>query len=92
MCIVVPAKRGQSQDTARQLHAMRKKMVVLPILARRTGFLNAVGVACVGDWGVVPLDSNACIHADPSVAARAGETCWCWRGLQESRGVVPKSA
>ena len=37
MCIVVPAKRGQSQDTARQLHAMRKKMVVLPILARRTG-------------------------------------------------------
>ena len=37
MCIVVPAKRGQSQDTARQLYAMRKKMVVLPILARRTG-------------------------------------------------------
>ena len=32
MCIVVPAKRGQSQDTARQLYVMREKMVVLPIL------------------------------------------------------------
>ena len=37
MCIVVPAKQGQSQDTARQLYAMWKKMVVLPMLARRTG-------------------------------------------------------
>ena len=33
MCIVVPAKLGQSQDTARQARRMRvrKKMVVLPV-------------------------------------------------------------
>ena len=33
VCIVVPAKRGRSQDTARQVRGMRKKMVVLPIFA-----------------------------------------------------------
>ena len=44
VCIVVPAKQGRSQDTARHVHGMRKKMViglsfmvVLPMLARRTG-------------------------------------------------------
>ena len=37
MCIVVPPKRGRSQDTARQARGMRGKMVVLPMLARRAG-------------------------------------------------------
>ena len=31
VCIDVPAKRGRSQDTARQACRMRKIMVVLPI-------------------------------------------------------------